>query len=1139
METVRLLELREERVYNELSRKSGSGNGSGNNGGNNTSGSNIGDNENKKKKKKHGGNNNNNNNNNNTGTASLLTLNQSLLTARSDLSHLTHFTRTALQSEYSKLIVTLDPESEAYTALEEAVEYLFRDEERCVYFVEMCAVLKKIDVCKNVVGTLPLVKELQCDPSLIALLERELYLYAIHEAIKVRCKESNHHHPNCSHSGLSNLSPPKAKLLKYTLDTFTSSSIKVVDGIKRHYRKKSIKLHPDRQGEEYRPSFEKFTLAKDILLNDTHRLRYLQEMTHVASYYAQHVLEQSHEAWIGKHVASQPKEEVTKRIEGGLRYVCLKAPLVEIQKTLDSGSGSGGGASKNGGGKSNNTVEVKISVKVPRPMYEFYGRIHSIQIWCRSTHGAVHKWTISRKEIVAPLLSIRESELILPSQIYLGSRTLDEGYWEIQWKAYLDEMTTSPTNPENASSSDQDLIETQHSYSYTLTVHNAGRERDVHQFEYMEQQCKMIKGHLTNVLHRFHGCNGQNRQECHEKLVRGAKLHRGLKVAMERVQKSSSVYEELGALLNSSRDTIAQIELMNSRQEKKDEVKQFKLYVAEVLESEHPVAWMSKVSKEELQERGGDVNRLYQLFIEGKGKYALLMDSEMLHEASLRSDLFSAKQCKELTKQSKVVAVQEAKEEEESRAASERELAEEAARQKLVKEAELRLKWEMVGNIVSVSGLQSDVGKAMNGITARVIYYIVEKDRFEVECLGTGKRALLKRENLSVMYYGMPETSVEPREVQSEPRGRNKVVQNLPTPSSKSAVAVGKQAKTVQPNSTQANNDQKKSMTSRKPSVKQWTNGKASTSPTPPTDQKSSSSVRSTTPVTTASSTGPPPPSSTDKTIYVSSTVTKKLTGKRGRSKKNLEEQSGAKLDIQSGQESHGYVPVSVTGSRDSIVRAMALIENAVGSEKVYETLPSPPSSRLDDTPRANNETPQPVHVQPAPSEAKTKDSEANPRQLFPSGFLSGENTNGLSGTLPPGIHATTHPGFDAATTNVDSTTDIPSQLPSEIGIRSNLQRETDGSVSSLNDRSHSSRTLLQQSFPLPENDPLLQFLRSQASCIKGNVDEFFTWLVKSEDVDTIAALKEAVSDEEYLSDTMKNGNGTVGLKGFKVRLGP
>jgi len=69
----------------------------------------------------------------------------------------------------------------------------------------------------------------------------------------------------------------------------------------------------------------------------------------------------------------------------------------------------------------------------------------------------------------------------------------------------------------------------------------------------------------------------------------------------------------------------------------------------------------------------------------------------------------------------------------------------------------------------------------------------------------------------------------------------------------------------------------------------------------------------------------------------------------------------------------------------------------------------------------------------------------------------------------------------------------------------------------------------------LNENDPLLIFLRSQESCIKGSVDEFYTWLVKSEDIDTIAALKEAMNEEEYLNIIKVGDGGGSSVKGFKV----
>ena len=73
-------------------------------------------------------------------------------------------------------------------------------------------------------------------------------------------------------------------------------------------------------------------------------------------------------------------------------------------------------------------------------------------------------------------------------------------------------------------------------------------------------------------------------------------------------------------------------------------------------------------------------------------------------------------------------------------------------------------------------------------------------------------------------------------------------------------------------------------------------------------------------------------------------------------------------------------------------------------------------------------------------------------------------------------------------------------------------------------------------SFDMNENDPLLLFLKSQHTCITGNVDEFYTWLVKSEDIGSMAALKEAVSDDVYLNEKMKKRDGSSGVKGFKLK---
>jgi hypothetical protein len=96
---------------------------------------------------------------------------------------------------------------------------------------------------------------------------------------------------------------------------------------------------------------------------------------------------------------------------------------------------------------------------------------------------------------------------------------------------------------------------------------------------------------------------------------------------------------------------------------------------------------------------------------------------------------------------------------------------------------------------------------------------------------------------------------------------------------------------------------------------------------------------------------------------------------------------------------------------------------------------------------------------------------------------------------------------------------------PLLVKVNARLNSSEDG------DRSCTSNTISNST--LNENDPLFMFLRTQHLCIKGNIEEFYTWLV-NEDIDCMLALKEAVSDDEYLNDSMKVGCGTSGIKGFK-----
>jgi rubrerythrin len=81
----------------------------------------------------------------------------------------------------------------------------------------------------------------------------------------------------------------------------------------------------------------------------------------------------------------------------------------------------------------------------------------------------------------------------------------------------------------------------------------------------------------------------------------------------------------------------------------------FKRSVATVFETGQAPAWISRVSRVDIVNHGGEINRLYQLLIEGQSTTSLAMDSLTLERASKRADLFSEKQRKNLRMRSKEI----------------------------------------------------------------------------------------------------------------------------------------------------------------------------------------------------------------------------------------------------------------------------------------------------------------------------------------------------------------------------------------------------------------------------------------------------------------------------------------------------
>jgi len=252
-------------------------------------------------------------------------------------------------------------------------------------------------------------------------------------------------------------------------------------------------------------------------------------------------------------------------------------------------------------------------------------------------------------------------------------------------------------------------------------------------------------------------------------------------------------------------------------------------------------------------------------------------------------------------------------------------------------------------------------------------------------------------------------------------------------------------------------------------------------------------------------------------TIYVKSSKSKNLSSKKGRKKNEIISKSDVDdIQIDTSAVGDNYIPIHMAGSRKSVGEAIELIQKAVGTEHVSITKP-----------------PNTVSIQKSAS-STVNDSEPQPTQEESSNAPESpvnHKTNNDSGN---------NLAKEASTTKSPLTTEAQEEedVPSEIGIDTSQQgmttRDTitEASTSSFNDRSNISKAY--SNFTLNENDPLLIFLRSQASCIKGSVDEFYTWLVKSEDIDSMLALKEAVNEDDYLNDMKVGDGGGSGIKGFK-----
>ena len=161
--------------------------------------------------------------------------------------------------------------------------------------------------------------------------------------------------------------------------------------------------------QEMRPVFEEFTDARTVLSDIKLRQSYLRGMLDVVKLskekFADHsaeMISNSHDAWNQKHrpdkadTSDDPRRKSTKKdgkkktddpgkplkLEGGLYHQIPRGVMLHHRRD----------------GKKSHVVGV--SIRVLRPIHDFYARVRNIQVELKDTFDTKHVMKMTRAEIV-------------------------------------------------------------------------------------------------------------------------------------------------------------------------------------------------------------------------------------------------------------------------------------------------------------------------------------------------------------------------------------------------------------------------------------------------------------------------------------------------------------------------------------------------------------------------------------------------------------------------------------------------------------------------------------------------------------------------------------------------------------------
>ena len=850
-----------------------------------------------------------------------------------------------------------------------------------------------------------------------------------------------------------------------------SKTEKADRAVAKVFRRASVRVHPDRYGDAKLKEFEDLKQAYSILQSKDSRQNYIEQLLVVIrSWGTQQTeyIQREHEGYVEKLTNQQTQQESARD-----RYNTAKAKA-------QGNDGAGAAAPRaylEAEYWSRSPGWLNVNRILPKSRHVEIGmRFRDVEAYTPVCSVLVVQGTEILDSSVTFEKRIKTSKLSSDDvKLQDGVRTtiiLDShAQWDIRWHAELDvdgrKVITAATKGH--------MVDLTHP-----AVLRAQQEIGVIQ-KLARKQTAILKGYGLHREVRATESLETKSWELHRSMSKGRSLLTRLRATLEileRIPEKCGEIDELACALGEASRTKATFDELVFSSQQRDTMKAFKRTVAAMIESGEVAEWIQTVTKDSLDATGSEANRLYQLLIEGKNSNSLLVDSTTFTNAASRSDLFSEKQCKILQERADEADADTIRETER--------LIDEDRKEKAEKdfERQMALRAKQIGiergDIVIVDGIRS--APELNG---QIGYYLGVapgiEERYVVK-LVSGKEISLKAENFGPLHgSSLPKVNSGPNPVDRD---------SVEHTDDESVESVGPHSSRQASTASKANQ----------------------------TDSKYKRPPR------------------TKKSVWIENRHVSLFIGARGVNIKKLQSETRTKIHVDEKRSTGIWVPVTVTsGAQSDVVKALDYIEafnekpqawDFSTRTKQQETSASKPSTEAS-----------PSSTPPTRASKSRVSSETNA-----SSVSTGQRPTPTNSTSRP--NATISPIQPASATSMQDVRHPPpvsSGVTPTLSTTSNNPRNmsTSPSLARPSNDSFPSTTMPSMAFGLPNVVPsqhtvkhtnldLSGFLSKNKGCLKIPPEDYAKWL-KSQDIETLVDLVDALRDEEFLVEMVANG-----LKGFK-----